>query len=95
MNDPVTVYVPRDTAAVSLGADDVAERIAALAGVNVVRNGSWGASWLEPLVEVAVEDQRIAYGPVTVDDVDALAASGFLGPDVGLKIRDMEVHVAV
>jgi formate dehydrogenase iron-sulfur subunit len=56
----------------------VAEKLAAVENVNVVRNGSWGASWLEPLVEVVVGDDRIAYGPVEVGDLDSLLEAGFL-----------------
>ncbi|MBT6211731.1 MAG: hypothetical protein HOI35_17145, partial [Woeseia sp.] len=48
MSARVTVYVPRETAAVSVGAHDVAEKLAALDNVDVVRNGSRGMSWLEP-----------------------------------------------
>ena len=73
-----TVYVPRETAAVSLGAHEIAAKLEAVDGVNVVRNGSWGASWLEPMLEVVVGDERIAYGPVGVDDVDGLLEAGFL-----------------
>jgi formate dehydrogenase iron-sulfur subunit len=77
------VYVPRETASVSVGADDVAIAIARHAketGANIelVRNGSWGASWLEPLVEVLVNDKRIAYGNVETGDVAGLFESGFL-----------------
>jgi formate dehydrogenase iron-sulfur subunit len=77
------VYVPRETAAVSVGADDVAVAIARHAKeqglvIELVRNGSWGASWLEPLVEVTVDDRRIAYGNVGADDVAGLFAAGFL-----------------
>ncbi len=71
-----TVYVPLETAAVSLGADEVAAALADSA--TVVRNGSWGMSWLEPLVEVDVGGERIAYGPVTPDDVDELLGAGLL-----------------
>jgi formate dehydrogenase iron-sulfur subunit len=83
MTESVTVFVPNETAAVSLGANEIAERIAATANkdnlnMNIVRNGSWGMSWLEPLVEVSVDGQRIAYGPVSVDDVDSLFAADFL-----------------
>ena len=78
MSNPVTVYVPRETAAVSLGADEVAAKIEILDKVRLVRNGSWGASWLEPLVEVAVGEQRIAYGPVTPEDIDSLMDADFL-----------------
>lgn len=86
MSDKITVYVPRETTAVSLGANEVAEKIAALDNVHLVRNGSWGASWLEPLVEVVVGEQRIAYGPVEVEDVESLVAANFLaGGDHELK----------
>jgi formate dehydrogenase iron-sulfur subunit len=79
----VKVYVPRDTASVSVGAHDVAIEIARQskasgADIQLIRNGSWGATWLEPLVEVAVGDQRIAYGNVEPGDVAGLFASGFL-----------------
>ena len=61
------IYVPRETAAVSVGADEVALAIAQVAkknGVDIelIRNGSWGATWLEPLLEVEVDGTRIAYG---------------------------------
>ena len=79
----VKVYVPRDTASVSVGAHDVAIEIARQskasgADIRLIRNGSWGATWLEPLVEVEVGDQRIAYGNVEPGDVAGLFASGFL-----------------
>ena len=77
------IYVPRETAAISVGADDVAIEIARQAkslgeDIELIRNGSWGATWLEPLVEVAVDDKRIAYGNVEASDVESLFAAGFL-----------------
>lgn len=87
MSNSVKVFVPRETAAVSLGAHEIAEKLTALDNVEIVRNGSWGMSWLEPLVEVQVDGQRIGYGPVTPDDVDGLVAAGFLeGGDHALKL---------
>jgi formate dehydrogenase iron-sulfur subunit len=79
----VTVYVPRDSAARSVGADAVAQAIASEAGslkqpVRIVRNGSRGMFWLEPLVEVATSKGRVAYGPVAAGDVPDLFAKGFL-----------------
>ncbi len=65
------VFVPRDSAARSVGADEVAAALAKL-GHEVVRNGSRGLLFLEPLVEVETKDGRIAYGPVTIDDVASL-----------------------
>ena len=80
----VRVFVPRDTTARSLGADDVAQAIAATASergesVALVRNGSRGLYWLEPLVEVEVDGIRHAYGPVGPGDVGGLFDAGFLG----------------
>ena len=77
------VYVPRDAGAQSLGADEVAQAIAAQARslgepVTLVRNGSRGAYALEPMVEVVTPAGRVAYGPVAVADVAGLFAAGFL-----------------
>ncbi|MEZ5445856.1 MAG: NADH-quinone oxidoreductase subunit NuoF [Gammaproteobacteria bacterium] len=79
----VDVFVPRDATALSLGAEAVALAVVAEAtrrglDVRLVRNGSRGLFWLEPLVEVATPDGRIAYGPVSVDDVAGLFDAGFL-----------------
>ena len=75
------IYVPRETAAVSVGADEVALAIAQAAkktgtDIELIRNGSWGASWLEPLVEVEVDGTRIAYGNVAAGDIAEMFAAG-------------------
>src|SRR5438552_8680526 len=79
------IFVPRDAGVVAVGADEVAtalEWAAVKAGiaVEIVRTGSRGLYWLEPLVEVATPNGRVAFGPVTVADVpsllDAMAADG-------------------
>ena len=98
MSDATLVFVPRDAAAISVGADEVAQRIKDEASrrglsVRVIRNGSRGALWLEPLVEVATMDGRVGYGPVTPADVDSLFDSGFLaGTDHALSIGVVENH---
>jgi formate dehydrogenase iron-sulfur subunit len=63
-----------------MGAGEVADAVAARlpAGTSLVRNGSRGLYWLEPLVEVETPQGRIAYGPVTPDDVESLFAADFL-----------------
>ena len=78
-----TVFVPRDSAALSLGAEGVARTIASEGArrkveLNLVRNGSRGMFWLEPLVEVATARGRFAYGPVSPSDVRSLFDCGFL-----------------
>ena len=79
----VRIFIPRDSSAVSVGAEAVAAAVAAEAArrgtpVDIVRNGSRGLYWLEPLVEVEVAGQRIAYGPVAPQDVPALFDAGWL-----------------
>ncbi len=71
------IYVPRDAAAKALGADEVAQAVAREAEargmtVQIVRNGSRGMVWLEPLVELEASGRRLAYGPVQASDVPAL-----------------------
>jgi len=78
---PVTVYVPRDSAATSVGADEVADEVVRAAArvdrpIRVIRNGSRGMLWLEPLVEVVTAGGRIGYGPVTPGAVDDLVDAG-------------------
>ena len=72
------VYVPRDAAALALGADAVAALLRQAGDVEVVRTGSRGLFWLEPMVEVATPEGRIAYGPVTVADISGLLGAGML-----------------
>ncbi|MBA2779836.1 formate dehydrogenase beta subunit [Billgrantia kenyensis] len=77
------LFVPRETTALALGADEVVQRIEAEAearGVEIelVRNGSRGLFWLEPLVEVETAAGRIAYGPVAPEDVAGLFEAGLL-----------------
>ena len=80
--DLVKIYVPRDAAALGVGADQTAEAVLTEAkrrGVNIelIRNGSRGLLWLEPLVEVEVAGARFAYGPVSSSDVASLFEAGF------------------
>ncbi|GAC1630364.1 MAG: NADH-quinone oxidoreductase subunit NuoF [Nevskia sp.] len=79
----VTIYVPRDSAAISVGADDTAQAIAAEAAkrgetIRLVRNSSRGLLWAEPLVEVETAQGRVAYGPVQAGDVAGLFDAGLV-----------------
>ena len=71
------VYVPLDSFAVAMGADELASRLTAH-GAEVIRNGSRGLAWAEPLVEVETGGQRLAYGPLTPEGLDELLAAGLL-----------------
>ena len=67
------VLVPGDAAAVSVGADEVAAAFEA-AGAEVVRTGSRGMLWLEPLVEVETDAGRVGHANVAPGDVAAVLA---------------------
>ncbi|MGD8417939.1 MAG: formate dehydrogenase, partial [Pseudomonadales bacterium] len=71
------VYVPRDTTAFAVGADRVAEAIESAAArqavdLELVRNGSRGLFWLEPLVEVERQGARLGFGPVLAHEAESL-----------------------
>jgi formate dehydrogenase iron-sulfur subunit len=79
------IFVPRDAASIAVGADEVVtalEQTAEKRGlpIEIVRNGSRGLCWLEPMVEVTTLKGRVAYGPVSAADVpslfDAMASNG-------------------
>jgi formate dehydrogenase iron-sulfur subunit len=77
------IFVPCDAAAVACGAHEVAAAILDTANargldIEIVRNGSRGLLWLEPLVEVETAGGRIAYGPVEPGSVAGLFDAGFL-----------------
>ena len=92
------IYVPADSAALALDADALSAAIVAEAGrlgtpVEIVRNGSHGMHWLEPLVEVQTATDRVGYGPVTVADVPGLFAAGWIeGGSHALRIGDPLQH---
>jgi formate dehydrogenase iron-sulfur subunit len=77
----VSIYIPRDSGALALGAEKVAKAIEneiSARGIDakIVRNGSRGLYWLEPMVEMETAAGRIAYGPVTTKDVPSLFDAG-------------------
>ena len=68
------LYVPIDAAALAVGAEEVASALHAAAArhnvaVNIVRNGSRGLYWLEPMVEVETTAPGASrtHGMTTVD----------------------------
>jgi formate dehydrogenase iron-sulfur subunit len=76
-----TIYIPKDSGALALGAEKVAKAIVqeiAARGLDarIVRTGSRGLYWLEPMVEVQTETGRVAYGPVKAGDVAGLLDAG-------------------
>jgi len=76
------IYVPIDAAARGVGADETADAILAGArrrgiDIEMVRNGSRGLLWLEPMIEVATARGRIAYGPVAAGEVESLFNAQF------------------
>ena len=79
----IKVFVPRDSSALSLGAEKTAKAVATEAAkrgldIELVRNGSRGLFYLEPLVEIETAKGRVAYGPVQPKDVPSLFDADFL-----------------
>ena len=86
------LFIPRDMAALAKGADAVALALAG-PGVEIIRTGTRGMIWLEPLVEVETPAGRIGYGPVRAADVPGLLATGMLqGGAHSLRIGRPENH---
>ena len=79
----IRIYISRDSGALCVGAQEVATQFFKLAeqrglDVEIVRTGSRGMYWLEPLVEVACPEGRVGYGPVKPSDVEDLLKAGML-----------------
>ena len=79
----IKIYIPLDSAALAVGADDLVAPIQAIAkaintDIQIIRTGSRGLLWLEPLIEVETAQGRIGYGPVAVEDLPSLFESGWL-----------------
>jgi formate dehydrogenase iron-sulfur subunit len=84
------LFIPIDAAALAVGAGQVASAISAAAArqniaLDMVRTGSRGLYWLEPMVEVATRNGRMAYGPVAPHDAEGLLAA--LCADGAHKLR--------
>ncbi len=88
------VFISRDSTALSLGANQVAaalQQAADAQDIEIVRNGSRGMFWLEPLIEVETAQGRVAYGPVQPGDLPGLLQAGMLeGKEHALSLGDIE-----
>ena len=89
------LFIPVDAGALAVGAEDVAAAIAAGAkrrnlAVEIVRTGSRGLYWLEPLVEVETPAGRIAYGPVAAEEAEGLLAATATGGAHPLRLGPTE-----
>jgi formate dehydrogenase iron-sulfur subunit len=77
------IYIPADSSALSVGADEAARAIAEEAqargiAIEVVRTGSRGLAWLEPMIEAPTRKGRFAYGPILPSDAPSLFDAEFL-----------------
>lgn len=71
------IFIPRESTAISLGAHEVAQEFTHYLSnhdidIKIIRNGSRGLFWLEPMVEVETVYGRMAYGPVASADVASI-----------------------
>lgn len=73
----INIFVPQDTTSLALGSDEIASLLIESMSsrgldVKLIRNGSRGMFWLEPLLEIESEGDRFGFGPVTVSDVSSI-----------------------
>ncbi len=78
------LFLPRDAGALAVGADGVARALHAAAqshglDVDLVRTGSRGLYWLEPVLEVETPQGRMAFGPVEADDAASILEALIVG----------------
>ncbi|MGH6760940.1 MAG: formate dehydrogenase beta subunit [Phyllobacterium sp.] len=90
-------FIPGDSAAVALGADQVADGLRDAAskkgvGIEIVRTGSRGMHWLEPLVEIETAHGRVAFGPVETSDVESVFTAATTDTPHRLAIGKPEDH---
>ncbi|MEO1042042.1 MAG: NADH-ubiquinone oxidoreductase-F iron-sulfur binding region domain-containing protein [Pseudomonadota bacterium] len=85
MTKRLRLFLPLDSVAISLGADELAVALVRTAEeqgveIDIVRTGSRGLHWLEPLLEVERNGTRVGYGPIDEqeagDVLTALVADG-------------------
>jgi len=81
------IYLSQDSAAKALGSEDIASALMAEAAkrgiaLDLVRTGSRGMVWLEPMAEIDRGQGREGFGPLTLDDVPALLDGSL--PSLGL-----------
>ncbi|MFP7672705.1 formate dehydrogenase beta subunit [Marivita sp. S0852] len=82
------LYIPLDSAAKALGAEQVVDAIRREAGargieIEIIRTGTRGMIWLEPLVEVELDGVRHGFGPAEPSDVAGIldgSSDKALGP---------------
>ena len=93
-----TVYIPMDSAALALRADDLVAPLQAWASahgqeIRIVRNGSRGMLWLEPLIEVETERGRVGYAGASADTLPQWLAAGLLeGAPLDSSIGVVDEH---
>ena len=94
----IKVFVPIDDAACSVGANEVALEIETQAKarnieIELIRNGSRGMLWLEPLVEVEIENKRYGFANIDETKVKELFDTNFLtDKSHKLSIGEVENH---
>jgi formate dehydrogenase iron-sulfur subunit len=77
------IFISRDAGALCVGAEEIASAFGKAferrgISAEIVRTGSRGLYWLEPLVEVERREGRVGYGPIKAGDVEGLLEAGIL-----------------
>lgn len=77
------IFLPRDAAALGVGANDIASALEgalrdADSNFELIRTGSRGMLWLEPLLELEQDGIRYGFGPLIPADIPQLIEAGVL-----------------
>ena len=80
MSRRLRLYLPADAAAIAVGAEHVAAALRAAGAargitLDLVRTGTRGMVWLEPLLEVESAEGRIGFGPMRPADAEGVLAA--------------------
>ncbi len=71
MSNPKKLYISKDALSESLGSNQVAKKLEShQQDFEIVRTGSRGMFWLEPLLEIDTKIGRVGFGPINENDVD-------------------------
>jgi len=85
------LFIPCDAGALAVGAEEVAAAMDKTASgrgldVEIVRTGSRGLYWLEPMVEVETPAGRVAFGPVAQGDAESVLEAAVTGATHPLRL---------
>jgi len=77
MTEVTKIFIPNETSANSVGANllhQIIKKINNDEGIKIIRNGSWGAFWLEPFIEIEKDGirQGVSYRNIDLSHLNTI-----------------------